>query len=1236
MGRYTNRKRWFVGVDVGQCSLGICAVEVDGDDTPISILSIVSWIHDGGKDNSTGETPRSRKVIAGVNRREQNREAHRNQRLMQLRSELQSLGIPYPDEDNDSARLEPWEDRALLVAGRIEDESEMNIRLGRAITHIAKNRGWRNPWWSVDRVSKLTVPSSSFCKIRDRAVKQFGDSAKDLRTLGQIGYLSVKQAGQIGSKEKSRFRPLLDSTTGKFTDAGIVQENIRQEDLIAEVKLICETQGLSDDVCEKLCSAIFYQVHPYVKAGNVGRDPFFSDQLRAPKATLEFQEFRIRDKVANLRVQGRNVENNKLPKEKRDEIVDLLLHWDGDKPPTWEEVSDMCGLPSNQRLKTDSVDKSNSHSAPIDDTSRLMRTSGLVDEWNKLPKDEQADFIASWVDTVPLDEDIDPDQDIVSLVMDRLTDSQQDEMERISFQGDRAAYSRETLQRLNEIMAETGCDQTTARWDAFKDVMGWQDEEEARRWTPPKNTFYEATENPTVDINIGLVRRYLQTATAKWGPPERVVIEHSRNGFMSPQKVQEEIVIQSARRDDNDIWRQKLTDDGLTVSDSNIRRYKLLERQNGACLYCGTEVTFTESEIDHIVCRSTGGSNRESNLVLVCPGCNRSKTNKTFSLWVKNNDRRATLEATIERVNAWTDVGMENVTKKINKQRAAQRAKKGEKVAQGEKKGEKVAQREEQISLFANLKKDVIKRLKRTDEDDLIDERSMESTAWAAVAVRERVEDFLEKQVKSYPDYDPKGVVHVYNGRITSLAREYSGFSKTVALRGQEKKIRWDRRHHALDALIVTSLRPSVAKTLAEKGDMKDADSLRSSPTKKHVEYEGSSDGDRVLYGQWMTNVKKLAGLAKDALEHDRIPVSYVSRTSPYYEPKHKVRGSKLIKRKLGDSFSSDEVRRVADKHFYMALLKHLEYDEKNGFKTNPGRTLVLSDGRTLGGNSVIGLYPASKSGRKPKDPSIDPNAPKVGKAAMLSVKRGASELSYVHHARVYAWETTSNSKKEEPEYSFGIVRVFAGEFPRMGFLKDGADVFTKALPEWSESYRLSDETVLSKLKSGEAKQIGWLLAGDELEFGSGFLSQIKGNNSIKAFTSTYPADNRWVVSGMPLTSSLTLSPSYLSQETLVKKSKKSSSKTTVSTTETLTRDTSDESAGDDVDDSTKTDPALKVVESGWDVKMKKIFADPDLKIIRRSILGVPRWHDTWNQEREKERLPKSWQPHLEAKRLLG
>ena len=62
-----------------------------------------------------------------------------------------------------------------------------------------------------------------------------------------------------------------------------------------------------------------------------------------------------------------------------------------------------------------------------------------------------------------------------------------------------------------------------------------------------------------------------------------------------------------------------------TLYQYEVREY-LLEKFNRVCVYCGAKET--PLEVEHIVPKSKGGSNRVSNLTLACVSCNQAKSNQ--------------------------------------------------------------------------------------------------------------------------------------------------------------------------------------------------------------------------------------------------------------------------------------------------------------------------------------------------------------------------------------------------------------------------------------------------------------------------------------------------------------------------------------------------------------------------------------------------------------------------------
>jgi len=72
-------------------------------------------------------------------------------------------------------------------------------------------------------------------------------------------------------------------------------------------------------------------------------------------------------------------------------------------------------------------------------------------------------------------------------------------------------------------------------------------------------------------------------------------------------------------------WDYRMLEDD-PVSDSV--RYRLLKKANGHCSLCGATKKETVLHVDHIVPRSRGGTNDESNLQVLCLKCNLGKSNK--------------------------------------------------------------------------------------------------------------------------------------------------------------------------------------------------------------------------------------------------------------------------------------------------------------------------------------------------------------------------------------------------------------------------------------------------------------------------------------------------------------------------------------------------------------------------------------------------------------------------------
>jgi CRISPR-associated endonuclease Csn1 len=1090
-----------IGIDVGERSVGLAAVEYDDDDGPIQILAAVSHIHDGGMDPDTSKSPKSRLATAGVARRVRRLTRNRRKRLRLLDEVLNKHGYPVPSAEVPQTH-EAWQARARLVNGYINEASERDELIVLAARHIAHHRGWRNPWWSYQRLTESTSPTEQLTNTLAAAGERFGAQITSTMTLGQLVYTVAATGLPI-----RHTRAAEGSTVG-----ALLVDQVRQEDSLAELRLIFETQKVAPDAADAICAAVFFQSKPKIPKDRIGKCDLQPDQIRAPIATLEFQEYRVRAAVGNLRI-GR--EKRQLTEGEHDQAVEYLLTWRDEIKPRWRDVAELLGV-SARDLTDPSLDGQGGSNAPYDRTS-----STVVAKFKKSTK-----VGAWWIGATPMEhgELIDTICDLSGEDQESATDSVAgllslddvlEDLDKLNsmLETGRASYSRDTLRQLNEQMREHRSDVHTARKAAF-DV--------ADDWAPKRPSLDDPIEHPTVARVNALVRRFLSTAVDKWGMPERIVIEHVRAAFAGPTGLAE---IKSEIR--SNTWRREKTVELLKAqgiehpNDPSIKRNECVERQNCICLYCGTTITLLNCELDHIVPRAGGGGSRRDNLVAVCIVCNKSKGKMPFSVFAehaKNPD--IAVPAAQERVRNWQRSGMT-------------------------------------AKSFRMLQSDVKNRLAMSSNDDEFGDRSIESTAYAAREMRARIENFLDQQAATLGV--ERGEVVVFSGIVTSEARKAGGIDDMIMLRSFTKKTRFDRRHHAIDATVLTSMKLGVAKTLKDRANLhRDNKFTGKDPGWK--EYRGASPGEQEAFGRWHERMRGLGELIKQAIADDEIRVVRPLRLSPRVGAVHAETIEPLVRKEISEAFTQNEVLRIVNRSLFMRM-SALAGD--GDLDADPGRSAALR----WAPDRNVDLFPSN--------------------AAYLAVRHGAVAIGgTVKHARVYAWRTKTG-------FDYGMVRMYVGEFPKIGFSGPGVDIFTAPLPAYSHAMRTANPTLRKRIESGDARQIGWLATDDELELEP---ETFEGKDTkLGDFMRAIP-ENRWTLTGFFASDTISIAPSYLASE--------------------------------GVDENTQEIVASVLKANRIPMGVNVIMGSPNCVIIRRTVTGAPRWHG--------DGLPRSWNVRKAAEQVFS
>ena len=1200
-----------LGFDVGERSVGFAAVEYDVQGYPLKFLAIGSYLHDGGMDPTTNKNPKSRKETRGVARRTMRMRRQKIKRLKKTDKVLRELGYQVSHYTDEPQTYEAWYSRRLLATQKISSE-ELNDHMVRAVRHMARHRGWRNPWWSLTQLESASAePSETFVQMFEKAQERWADELilpVEETTLGMLGALSDDnkvllrpRSYTVKGLKKSQKKEIQTPQKGLRLqgEEPILFAQVRQEDILRELRIICERQGISDQY-EKLREALFEQIRPHVPQENVGRDPLNRSQYRALRASLEFQRFRILDALANLRVREGRYAKRPLSAEERTAAWEFLRDYrDQKNAPTWGDVAEAMGI-EPALLVAPVIDEVRLNKAPYFSSlvvvekklkekfkGKLKKKSEIYKWWVEASVESRGLLIRVLADATNATLDEASEAGLLDLI-ESLPEEEREVLDDLSFETGRAAYSADTLRKLADYMEEH-LEQGIGVHEARKAVFGVDD-----NWQPPKATLEEATGQPTVDRVLTIVRRVALSAQRQWGDPAEIMVEYARTGLMGPAQLAEVKREIAKNRKERDRIRQDLKDDGVAEPKKrHIMAHRIVQDQNCQCMYCGTMISAKTCELDHIVPRAAGGSSRRENLAGVCRACNAAKGGRMFADWAADNPRGVTLKDTLHRLRKWEPF------KEDDKRR---------------------------------LLKLIERRLKQSVESpEQIDERSLAPTAYAATAIRERLRRHFEDDAKPIPRKD---VVKAYAGGLTRESRRAGLIDEKLLLRGSRDKSRLDVRHHAIDAAVLTMLNVSVARTLEERRLMKrERDmSVRDNGWR---DYTGTAE-DKPKFVQWKQAAGEMADLLIDAVDQDSIAVINPLRLRPQNGAVHDDTIYPVVERPIGEEWDKAMIKRVVDPSIYIAMVgawgleKNQPADDTRPLGLKDGKQLTAKDSvslfaefRRLGEGwkeatiekitdksiSQALLHLLQESGGKslPKDDKrvlsledgtcLEANSRILlysDAAAIMTPRGGAKIGNSIHHARLYAW------RNEDGKIEMGMQRVFGAEFPWLMSESGVKDVFKVPIHRGSQSYRDLQDGVREQIESGAAVEIGWITQGDEIIINPAEVQEHMTNSAFKSFIGTYQ-EKRWKVSGISEPSKIAIKPLYMSAEGW----------------KDLYNQAEDEKLKKDIlkifglrtEKSKKPGEEDKIISANPSLlSVSSLLALPGTKIIRRNHLGFPRW----------------------------
>ena len=789
------------GIDIGVASLGFAVVELDEEDQPKELIDGIALVYPV----PTGAAERTRyKSMRTQNRR-------RSERSRALRVELARLFNLDPDFDSEHTHPDLTDgltkdgkprrnnSRVRLRAHGLSDRLSAGD-LARAILHLAKNRGQRLTRGLKDAPNADARQRKKAENERQTMANTASKTKQNLEALGnELGLqcgahpsqLLMSKAGKTGATRLKKDRDGMPVFTRAMVEA--------------ELDALLKAQRphhevLTNAVCEKLKEMVFKKEEPKVPAigkcryGVRGADGEI--ETRLARGSDLFQRKRIYEEVNNLRlISSRTAEERLLDLAQRDHLVSLLL--DGRDLTAAGVRTELSlgrdGLPDKTSLDIAGGQKGRKAAGKLQGhpLAAAATRAGALEQWRGFD-DYRREKIAA---LVRAEDDV--EQLCAGLTGLGLT---RNAAQKLSDARLPATYSAAGETATRRLLVELEADvisnhraEKRAGLESLDPPAPCLDRlpyygEVLQGWCIGGNSDPGSVDeirlgripNPVVHVALNRLRKTANAYLDIYGKPSRICVELSRDLNKSAEERERAEKDAASNRKRNETYIETLGVHKRRLKSGDLLRMKLHRMQDGECLYTGEPICvkhlFDGSvQVDHILPRATTRDDGVANLALVFKEANQFKCKRSpfeaFSGGYKGQDYAHILR-------------------------------------RAEKRGRSVHWRFRENAMD------------RYRDRDTFQSRFLNDTRYAAR---------MAARYLSCVCADPNGVISL-NGRITSSLRHEWGLHTLIrdimidegrldaadvkspengaaldgirARRRRADKIRWDHRHHLLDAVI--------------------------------------------------------------------------------------------------------------------------------------------------------------------------------------------------------------------------------------------------------------------------------------------------------------------------------------------------------------------------------------------------------------------------------------------------
>ena len=749
-----------LGIDLGSNSLGWAVLRLDSAGNPDYLVRL------GVRIFSNGRKPKDGSSLAVVRRLARQQRRRRDRFLQRKRSMLHALrqGGLFPADGEASELLKSLNPYELRHRGLAEQLKPYEI--GRAIVHLNQRRGFRSSR-RTDRgedaakeKGKISKAVASLrVKLKEAGVESLG-SLLYARSQSGVG-TRARTLGE-GAKSYYDFYPDRHMTAAEF-------------DLLWQRQEAYAPDLLTQDLYTKLRGILLHQrpLRP-VRPGRCSLDP---EHDRAPSALPSVQRFRMLQEINNLRWRrpGETTEIA-LSDEQRKELFDALERC---TTKSFSSVRKTIGISANAAINLQGIKRD----------KLLGNGIGYA-----LAKDEI--FGTRWFDLAPEEQDA----LVIKLVDDQLDDEEllrqlienygmsaaaADAALRVVTQDGYSRLSLRAIQRLlpwleqgltyDKAVIAAGYPPTNTDGDGSFEQLPYYGQVLQRhvafgsgKTEDSEETRYGRIANPSVHIALNQLRHLVNALVKRYGTPQEVVLELTRDIKLGWQRAREIEAEQEKRQRDNEKLREDLASQGIPVTGEAMLRLRLFNEMLGtdglaaSCIYSGEQISRTrlfsgDIEIDHILPYSRTLDDSIANKALCVSRANRLKGNATpYEAFGSSPDGFS-----------WDDI-LERASR-LTRNR------------------------------FRRFDPEAIQRF---DDTGGFLARQITDTAYMSRLAREYLSFVC-----------PPHRVWATTGQLTGMLRAKWGLNRLLS--HDDTKNRRDHRHHAVDAVVIASIDRSLVQSIS-------------------------------------------------------------------------------------------------------------------------------------------------------------------------------------------------------------------------------------------------------------------------------------------------------------------------------------------------------------------------------------------------------------------------------------